>query len=164
MKLLAALAALAAIAVGAPTAPKSVRLYVFDGGVLEGGDPARFSLKREEMSVADMSVASFLIVHPKGTLMWDSGALPDKEITAEGTTTRYGIVLPNGNERFVTTTRTLAAQLTEIGYAPSDINFFALSHYHATTTTRATPTCSPARRGWRGRSNATSCFLTSRTT
>src|SRR5665213_2163115 len=130
MKLLAALAALAAIAIGAPAAPKSVRLYVFDGGTLEGGDPARFSLKREEMAVTDMSVVSFLIVHPKGTLMWDSGALPDREITAEGTPTRYRIVLPNGNERFVTTTRTLAAQLTQIGYSPSDINFFALSHYH----------------------------------
>jgi len=77
-----------------------------------------------------MSVVSFLIVHPKGTLMWDSGALPDREITAEGTPTRYRIVLPNGNERFVTTTRSLAAQLTQIGYSPSDINFFALSHYH----------------------------------
>ena len=116
MKLLTALAACAAVAAatltlgaqGKPAPPKSVRVYVFDGGKLDGGDPARFSLKREEMAVADMSIASFLIVHPRGTLMWDTGALPDREMTAAGTTTRYPIVLPNGNERFVTATRTLA--------------------------------------------------------
>ena len=138
MKLLTAVvvacAAIAAtITLGAqnkPAPPKSVRVYVFDGGKLDGGDPARFSLKREEMAVADMSIASFLIVHPKGILMWDSGALPDNELTAEGTTTRYPIVLPNGNERFVTTTTKLATQLAETGYSPRDVNFFALSHYH----------------------------------
>ena len=62
--------------------------------------------------------------------MWDSGALPDGELTSEGTLTRYRIVLPNGNERFVTTTRKLAAQLAQTGYSPRDINFLALSHYH----------------------------------
>ena len=138
MKLLTALAACAAVAAatltlgaqGKPAPPKSVRVYVFDGGKLDGGDPARFSLKREEMAVADMSIASFLIVHPRGTLMWDTGALPDREMTAAGTTTRYPIVLPNGNERFVTATRTLASQLEETGYSPRDVNFLALSHYH----------------------------------
>lgn len=130
MKLLAALATLAAIAIAAPAAPKSVRLYVFDGGTLGGGDPARFSLKPEEMAVADMSIAAYLVVHPKGILMWDSAALPDRELTAEGTTTRYRIVLPNGNERFVTTTTKLATQLEQTGYSPRDINFLALSHYH----------------------------------
>src|SRR4051812_48795245 len=93
-----------------PAPPKSLRVYVFDGGKLDGGDPARFSLKREEMAVADMSIAAYLVVHPKGTLMWDAAALPDSELTSEGTTTRYRIVLPNGNERFVTTSRKLAAQ------------------------------------------------------
>ena len=57
-----------------------MRVYVFDCGKLDGGDPARFSLKREEMAVADMSVACFLVVHPKGTLMWDVGAVPDSAI------------------------------------------------------------------------------------
>jgi len=110
--------------------PRALRVYVFDGGKLDGGDPARFSLKREEMAMADMSIAAYLIVHPRGTLMWDAAALPDNELTAEGTSTRYRIVLPNGNERFVTTTRKLASQLTQTGYAPRDINYLALSHYH----------------------------------
>jgi len=130
MKILTALAALAALAFAAPAPPKSVRVYVFDGGTLGGGDPARFSLKREEMAAADMSIGAYLVVHPKGTLMWDAGALPDKDLTSEGTMTKYRIVLPNGNERFVTTSRKLASQLAQTGYSPRDLTYLALSHYH----------------------------------
>jgi len=130
MKLIAAILAAAALAVAAPAPPKSVRVYVFDGGQLGGGDPARFSLKREEMAVADMSIAAYLIVHPRGILMWDAAALPDKEVTSEGTSTKYRIVLPNGNERFVTTATTLATQFAKTGYSPRDVNYLALSHYH----------------------------------
>src|SRR6476620_4301864 len=130
MKLISAVVALVALAFAAPTPPKSVRVYVFDGGKLDGGDPARFSLKREEMAVADMSIASYLVVHPRGVLMWDAGALPDKDLNKEGTLTRYRIVLPNGNERFVTTTTKLATQLAATGYSPRDVTYLALSHYH----------------------------------
>jgi len=120
-----------------PAPPTSVRVYVFDCGKLEGGDPARFSLKREEMATTDMSVACYLVSHPKGTLMWDVGAVPDTDVTSPGKTTRYHIVLPNGNERFVTTTQKLKAQLGSVGYVPSDINYLALSHYHYDHTANA---------------------------
>jgi N-acyl homoserine lactone hydrolase len=120
-----------------PAPPRSVRVYVFDCGKLDGGDPARFSLKREEMAVADMSVACYLVVHPRGTLMWDVGAVPDSDIKSEGTLNRYRIVLPNGNERFVTAARTLKAQLAAAGYTPADINDLALSHYHYDHTANA---------------------------
>jgi glyoxylase-like metal-dependent hydrolase (beta-lactamase superfamily II) len=130
MKILTTLAILAGLAVAAPAPPKSVRVYVFDGGTLGGGDPARFSLKREEMAVADMSIGAYLIVHPRGVLMWDAAALPDSDLTAEGTMTKYRIVLPNGNERFVTTSRKLASQLAQTGYSPRDVTYLALSHYH----------------------------------
>ncbi len=131
MKLLiAAFLAAAALALAAPAPPTTLRVYVFDGGKLDGGDPARFSLKREEMKVADMSIAAYLVVHPRGILMWDSGALPDNELTSEGKLTRYRIVLPNGNERFVTTTKKLASQLAQTGYSPNDVTYLALSHYH----------------------------------
>src|SRR3954464_12376366 len=117
MKILSALTTPIVLAFAAPAPPRSVRVYVFDGGKLDGGDPARFSLKREEMAVADMSIAAYLVVHPRGVLMWDSAALPDREVTTEGTSTRYRIVLPNGNERFVTTAEKLAAQLAKTGYS-----------------------------------------------
>jgi hypothetical protein len=83
------IAALAALAETPGTAapqsrpqPKSPRLYVFDCGTLEG-DPARFNLKREEMITSDMSVACYLVVHPNGSLMWDTGAVPDADVKNE---------------------------------------------------------------------------------
>src|ERR1700686_2224099 len=73
-----AFAALATFALSQtrPKPPKSVRLYVFDNGVIKGLDPATFHFKKEEIATADMVVCSYLIVHPKGTLMWDTGAIP----------------------------------------------------------------------------------------
>ena len=125
-----------------PQPPTSPRLYVFDCGRLEGGDTSRFRLKPEEMATTDMSVACYLVVHPKGTLMWDAGAVPDSEITditpdKSGSPTRYRIVLPNKAERFVTTRTSLKTQLAAAGYAPGDIDYLALSHYHYDHTANA---------------------------
>ena len=118
-----ALAALApfALSQARPKPPKSVRLYVFDNGVIKGLDPATFHLKKEEIATADMVVCSYLIVHPNGTLMWDTGAIPDADLKADGS--------PVTQARF-TATRTLKSQLAAVGYAPKDITYFALSHYH----------------------------------
>ena len=62
---------------GAGSPPSAIRMYVFDCGTLEGADPSRFRLKADEIATARMSVACFLVVHPKGALMWDVGAVPD---------------------------------------------------------------------------------------
>ena len=104
-----------------PKPPKSIRLYIFDNGVIKGLDPATFHLKKEEIATADMVVCSYLIVHPKGTLMWDTGAIPDADLKADGS--------PVTQARF-TATKTLKSQLAAAGYAPKDITYFALSHYH----------------------------------
>jgi N-acyl homoserine lactone hydrolase len=120
--------------------PKSPRLYVFDCGRLEGGDVSRFRLTRGEMATTDMSVACYLVAHPKGTLMWDAGAVPDSDIEgakAGAEPKRYRIVLPNNAERFVTTARTLKEQLATTGYAAADITYLALSHYHYDHTANA---------------------------
>jgi glyoxylase-like metal-dependent hydrolase (beta-lactamase superfamily II) len=111
-----------------PQPPKSPRLYVFDCGTLEG-DPARFNLKREEMVTSDMSVACYLVVHANGALIWDTGAVPDIEVKSENQRTRYHIALTN-SERYVTLAESLKRQLAETGYAPGDITYLALSHYH----------------------------------
>ena len=120
-----------------PEPPKSARLYVFDCGRLEGGDVGRFGLTPAEMRTTDMSVACYLVAHPKGTLIWDAGAVPDGDIKPGAGPRRYRIVLPNGAERFVTTQRTLKSQLAAAGYAPSDITYLALSHYHYDHTANA---------------------------
>jgi len=66
-----------------------------------------------------MSVAAYLIVHPKGTLLWDTGVIPDEMIQPGGTTSFRATVQ-----------KTLASQLAEIGYKPADVAYLALSHYH----------------------------------
>ncbi|MGH9236826.1 MAG: N-acyl homoserine lactonase family protein [Vicinamibacterales bacterium] len=137
-----ALAALLALqpAVGqsrqSPRLPQSVRLYVLDGGTLES-DPARYRLTKEEISAAQLSVTAFLIAHPRGTLMWDTGAIADDTWTPNGKPVRRRLVLSNGQERIVTLRTTMKAQLAAIGYAPSDITYLALSHYHWDHTANA---------------------------
>jgi N-acyl homoserine lactone hydrolase len=118
-----------------PQPPKSPRLYVFDCGTLEG-DPARFNFKREEMATSDMSVACYLVVHPNGALIWDAGAVPDAEVKSGNQRTRHHIVLPN-SERYVTLAKSLKGQLAEAGYAPADMRYVALSHYHYDHTANA---------------------------
>jgi len=113
----------------------SPRLYLFDCGTLEG-DPARFNLKREEMATTDMSIGCYLIVHPKGVLMWDTGAVPDADVKSATERTRYHIQLTNA-DRYVTLEKSLMAQLTEAGYAPTVVTHLALSHYHYDHTANA---------------------------
>jgi N-acyl homoserine lactone hydrolase len=110
--------------------PRSVRLYVFDCGVLHNADMGRFNLKKEDVTTTDMSIACFLIAHPKGNLMWDTGAIPDDSWTPTGHMTTVHVSLPDGQGRDADVDKTLKAQLAEIGYSPADISYLALSHYH----------------------------------
>jgi N-acyl homoserine lactone hydrolase len=110
--------------------PRSVRLYVFDCGVLHNSDMGRFNLKVEDVTTTDMSMACFLIAHPKGNLIWDTGAVPDDSWQPTGKMMTQHVTLPDGSARDADLDKSLRAQLTEIGYSPSDINYLALSHYH----------------------------------
>jgi glyoxylase-like metal-dependent hydrolase (beta-lactamase superfamily II) len=120
-----------------PKTPQSVRLYVFDGGTLENMDPGRFRLKKEEVSTSRMSVPSFLVAHPKGTLIWDTGAVPDAAWKPAGSPVTQHIALADSQERDVTVTKPLKVQLAEAGYSPADITYLALSHYHWDHTANA---------------------------
>jgi glyoxylase-like metal-dependent hydrolase (beta-lactamase superfamily II) len=109
--------------------PPSLRLYVLDGGVLDS-DPARYRLKPEEVATAQLSVAAYLIAHPRGTLMWDTGAIADDTWTPTGKPVRRHLVLSNGQDRYVTVRASLGDQLRAAGFMPRDITYLALSHYH----------------------------------
>src|ERR1051326_422361 len=63
---------------------KSVRMYVFDLGSLTMNNPALFNFTKEELGSDTMkfAVVGYLIVHPKGTLMFDTGVVPDEQIEA----------------------------------------------------------------------------------
>ena len=117
--------------------PSSPRLYVFDCGILHIKDVGRFDLKPDEVVTSDLSVPAFLVVHPKGTLIWDCGAVPDAAWKPSGKTVTYHVVLPDSQERDVTMTKSLTQQLAEVGYSPAKIQYLALSHYHYDHTANA---------------------------
>jgi glyoxylase-like metal-dependent hydrolase (beta-lactamase superfamily II) len=99
--------------------PKSARLYVLDCGTLDIPDVSPYRFNKEELASPKMSAPCFLVTHPKGTLMWDTGPVPDGAF-------KGGV----GTMRYATATKTLTAQLAEIGYSPADIKYLALSHFH----------------------------------
>jgi len=105
----------------APKPPKSVRLYVLDCGVITGVSGAAMGFKDGELATTDMVTPCFLIVHPRGTLMWDTGEIPDAAVKTDGTPTKQGAF---------TVMRPLLPQLAAIGYTPANITYLALSHYH----------------------------------
>jgi len=113
-----------------PKPPRTVRLYVFDCGLLHNADMGRFNLKKEDVTTTDMSMACFLVAHPKGNLIWDTGAIPDDSWKPTGNMISQHVTLPDGSSRDADVDKTLRGQLAEIGYSPADINFLALSHYH----------------------------------
>jgi N-acyl homoserine lactone hydrolase len=123
-------AALALIASGAalraqthkpPKAPQSVRLYIFDCGVIHTTNGDAYSLKKEEMASTEMSIPCILVAHPKGTLMWDNGDIPDRAFPPGGGRAAAGVV---------TQDTPLLPQLAAAGYAPGDITYLSMSHYH----------------------------------
>jgi N-acyl homoserine lactone hydrolase len=105
----------------APPPPKSVRLYVFNCGSLDIADPERFRFKKEELATTNLSVGCYLIVHPKGTLMWDVGAVPDAALKPGQKSALEG---------YATITETLESQMEKAGYEPEHIQYVACSHYH----------------------------------
>lgn len=120
------------LAAGAAAAPASsqLRLYVMDCGTISAMDPALFGLKANEVNRDVVFVTPcYLIVHPKGTLIWDVGQVPDQDIPDDGTeVVQQGILKAK---------RRLAPQLAAIGYQPKDITYIAMSHYHADHTANA---------------------------
>ena len=110
------------------SAPTSPRIYIFDNGAISGLDPALFNFKREELEQVDFVNASYLIVHPRGTLMFDAGAVADSHFKGDGSPVVEGIV---------SATKPLLPQLAAAGYMPRDVTYFALSHFHSDHTANA---------------------------
>jgi N-acyl homoserine lactone hydrolase len=111
-----------------PRPPASPRLYVFDCGDIKGLDPALFRFKKEELAETDFVVTCYLIAHPRGTLMWDVGVIPDSALKADGAPVAEGRSTVN---------KPLKPQLAAAGYRPSDITYLAMSHYHSDHTANA---------------------------
>jgi glyoxylase-like metal-dependent hydrolase (beta-lactamase superfamily II) len=99
-----------------------VKLYVLDGGHAEFKDAGFFSDTGEyDGKPGAVCDACFLIRHPKGTLLWDTGlgdALADKQ----------GGVTMGENHLHVDVR--LLDQLKSLGLAPKDVTYLAFSHFH----------------------------------
>jgi N-acyl homoserine lactone hydrolase len=109
-----------------PPKVKSVRLYIMDGGLLKDQPAQSYELAPDQVTTTDMSVPVFLIVHPKGTLLWDTG-LGDQFVG--------GKVQPPNKTWHVQ--QTVRDQLKAIGYTPEMITYLAISHSHGDHTGNA---------------------------
>lgn len=110
-------------------APTASRIYVFENGMITGLDPQLFNFSADELAEVDFVNISYLIVHPRGTLMFDAGGIPDSAFEEHG----VGPI----TEGVLSATVPLLPQLAAAGYEPTDIDYFALSHYHSDHTANA---------------------------
>jgi N-acyl homoserine lactone hydrolase len=109
----------------------SLRVFLFDCGLIKGEDPLTFGLNQGDVKNADMVVPCYLIVHPKGTLMWDAGVIPDSAFKGDKPVTQS----EDGDT--VSSPRPLLPQLAALGYPPQKITYIAFSHYHFDHTANA---------------------------
>jgi glyoxylase-like metal-dependent hydrolase (beta-lactamase superfamily II) len=99
------------------------KLYVFDCGYLINLSPETYNLTRQDVPDPTMSVPCFLVVHPKGTLIFDTG-LGDKLVG------RPPYLTKRGSSMSQVVLKTLSSQLAEVGYTSDTITYLALSHMH----------------------------------
>lgn len=104
------------------TSAADIKLYTFNCGEIDMNDLSLFARGGEfDGKTNKAGDACFLIRHPKGDLLWDTG-LPKAIAEAED-----GIV--NGPYKLTLKT-TLESQLTQIGVTAADIEYLSISHSH----------------------------------
>src|SRR5712671_4075199 len=104
-----------------PQPPQSLRLYVLDCGIITPANVDAYGLTPSDVADTRMVTPCFLIVHPRGSLMWDTGEIPDSAFKDGVSPQKLGTF---------TVVRPLLPQLAAIGYRPANITYLALSHYH----------------------------------
>src|ERR1700731_4202588 len=100
-----------------------VRLYVLDCGHATFKDMGMFSDTGEyDGTTGKIADPCFVIVHPKGVLIWDTGLGDGVASHPEGLDPITGI--------HITVPITLADQLKSLDMTPADVTFVAFSHFH----------------------------------
>jgi N-acyl homoserine lactone hydrolase len=100
----------------------TVRLYVLDTGLIESFDYAMWSPSAQPGTYREMSVRSYLVVHPRGTVLWDTGIDDAIAGLARGKRIAAPIVFR--------VPRTLRSQLAAIGVSADGVDYLGLSHLH----------------------------------
>lgn len=114
-------ATLIGLSANAASADDTIKLYTMDCGTIEASDMASFDSEgRFDGQPKTLVVPCYLVRHPKGDLLWDTGfneAMVDTPVAAAG--------------GFQASMRVkLTDQLAEIGLVPADIEYLSLSHSH----------------------------------
>jgi N-acyl homoserine lactone hydrolase len=120
---------LLALSGAAPAGTSTVRLYVLDCGTINTDPPgvARYHVTAQEAGNPNFAVPCFLVVHPRGAMLWDVGTIPDADVEhAAPNPARYDI----NPVAHAVVSRTLKGQLAALGYTPADIKYVAISHAH----------------------------------
>jgi N-acyl homoserine lactone hydrolase len=102
--------------------PSDVRLYVLETGLIECADFALFSPNANPGVRRDMPVRSYLVVHPQGALLWDTGIEDAIADAPEGRRITDAIVFK--------VPRTLRSQLEELRVDPGSVDYLGMSHLH----------------------------------
>ena len=109
---------------GMPPAPKvsDVRLYVLDCGIIISHQPERFGVTHADVPDPDFSDPCFLVVHPKGMLLFDTG-LTDAQVGRPIYENKLGY---EGQLKTVS----LKGELANVGVTAPMITYLAISHSH----------------------------------
>ena len=111
----------------APAAAADLELHVLDCGTMHGVETETFLPGVDDPpEYFDMTNRCFVVVHPKGTLLWDAGfptGFGPSLIT-------WWLWLSSFGKTNVDFGPLLVAQLEERGMSPEDIDYVALSHSH----------------------------------
>ena len=98
-----------------------IKLYVLYAGSIVCTDASQLNDKLTSPESIALANPIFLIQHPKGYLLWDTG-LSDELIHEKGGVKNWIFQLRMD--------KTVAEQLNEIGVKPEDIDYLAFSHMH----------------------------------
>lgn len=103
-----------------PAALSEIRFYALDCGHADIKDMTYFG---DDGGPRDLVAACYLIRHPRGTLLWDTG------LSDTFAQTRGGVVDPKTGIRLSVDT-TLREHLSALHLTPADVQYVAFSHLH----------------------------------
>ena len=110
--------------------PVELKLYVFNCGEILVREKSLFNPALPEGLQMTLSDTCYLIKHPKGTLMWDTGLSDGLSGLPNGIDVAEGVFN-------LSVTKTLSSQLEEINVDPLSIDYIAFSHLHFDHTANA---------------------------
>lgn len=100
-----------------------IKLYAFDCGDTKVKDISIFSPGVDQGQTKDLVVSCYLIDHPQGLMVWDTGLSDDIAKNKDGLKVRGGAF-------HLKVEKTFLSQLNELGVDPKKIRYLAFSHMH----------------------------------